>query len=643
MNAPGTIRTPIVVAAILLVVSAPAAAQEADRDTLEIVHVPPIVVTATRAETPSREVASDVSVVTGEEIERRRYGQAIDAVRHLPGVTVAQGGAFGGVASIFLRGSPSEHTLVLIDGMEVNDPASPSGAYDFAHMGIEDVERIEVLKGPQSPLYGSAAMGGVVQVFTRSPSATPRGSVTFEGGAFGTWRGAASATGTAGPLRYAATASHRATDGISAAAGRFGNEERDGDRTTSLSGTIDWSTAGVLDLSLGIRGVRSATDLDQDGREGDDPNFETDQEEASARLRARLPAGERWEHSLVFDVARHDRETIDLPDPVRPETRFESDFQGRRWSAEWIARGAVGPGSLTGGLEWEEQRAETGFSGAGPFGEFEGALPEATARTAGAFLQHQAGFGDRLFVTAGGRVDDHTEFGTALTWRLAPTLLMPATGTRLRATVGTGFKAPSLSQLFDPQFGNADLDPEQSFGWDAGVEQDLVDGRVRLGATLFGTGFEDLVAFDEGGFRNVRSARTGGIEATFSAWPTDRVRMTASYTFTDAEDEDVDEPLLRRPRHAAHLDVSARLTGGGDATLGARWVGERDDLDFSAFPAERVALDEYLLVRAAASWPVGSSLRVFGRVENLLDETYEEVLNFGTPGRAAYVGVKAEL
>lgn len=637
------VRTAATLAVLLTVaLPTPGWAQQVERDTLEVIHVPPIVVTATRSETPAERVATDVAVVTREQIGTRRYPDALHALRDVPGLAVAQSGGFGGVASVFLRGAPAEHTLVLVDGVEVNDPSAPSGAYDFAHLAIEDVERIEVAKGPQSPLYGSAAMGGVIQVFTRSPGA-PGGSLTVEGGGFGTWRAAGSATGNGGPLRYRVTASHRSTDGISAAADRFGNDESDGDRSTTLSGTVDWSATEALDFNLVVRGVRSETDLDQDGRAGDDPNFETDQEEAGARLLATLRAGDRWEHRLALDVARHDRETIDLPDPARPETRFESDFEGRRWAAEWVARGPVGPGALTGGLEWEEQRAETGFSGAGPFGEFEGGLPEAAARTVGAFLQHQAAFGDRLFVTAGGRVDDHDEFGAALTWRVAPTFSVPSTGTRLRATVGTGFKAPSLFQLFDPQFGNVDLDPEESFGWDAGVEQDLVDGRLRLGATVFGTDFEELVAFDEDGFRNVRAARASGIEATLSAWPTDRVRVSAAYTFTDTEDEDDDEPLLRRPRHAADLDVSTRFDGGGDATFGARWVGARDDLDFSVFPAERVGLDEYLLLRAATSWPIGSGLRVFGRVENLLDETYEEVLNFGTPGRAAYLGVKAEL
>lgn len=638
------IRAAALAVGLVTVVPLPSAlAQEADGDTLDVIHVPPIVVTATRTGTPPEQVASDVSVVTREEIETRRHADALDALRDLPGVAVAQSGAHGGVGSVFLRGAPAEHTLVLVDGVEVNDPSAPSAAYDFAHLAIENVERIEVAKGPRSPLYGSAAMGGVIQVFTRSPGGSPGGSLTVEGGAFATWRTAASATGGTGPVRYAATATHRRTDGISAADERFGNDEADGDRTTSLSGTLDWSVTEALGMRVVARGRRSETDLDQEGRRGDDPNYRTDGEEASARVEATLRTGEEWRHTLAIDVARNHRETVDATDPERPDTHSESEFEGGRWTAEWVARGTAGPGVLIGGIEWERERAEASFAGAGPFGSFEGGLPRAEARTVGGFAQHQAAFADRLFVAAGARFDHHDEFGAAVTWRVAPTLSFPATGTRLKATLGTGFKAPTLTHLYDPLFGDPGLDAEESLGWDAGVEQDLAAGRVRLGATVFGNDFEDLVAFDAGGYRNVSAATTRGLEATASAWPTDRIRVTASYTFTDAEDEDTGEALLRRPRHAADLDLTGRFGSGGDASVGARWVGERDDLDFSTFPAERVSLDAYLLLRVSASWPIGSGLRAFGRVENLLDETYQEVLSFGTAGRAAYLGVKAEI
>lgn len=643
MNPTRSLRAAALSVAVLSLSAVPASAQRAaaEADTLDLVHVPPIVVTATRGETPGDRVASDVEVIDEAAIERHRWPTALDALREASGVAVAQSGGFGGVASVFLRGAPAEHVLVLVDGVAVNDPASPTGAFDFGNVAIADVERIEVLKGPQSPLYGSAAMGGVIQLFTRRGAGPARGALTLEGGSFGTWRGAATAAGGRDGVSWSATASRRSTDGISAAAARLGNDEEDANRSTTLSGTLGWAASDALELRLFVRGRRSDTALDQDGPRGDDPNFETSEDAGSARLEARLDGG-AWRHTLGVDLARIDRETVDRPDAARPETASTSDYQGRRWTAEWVVRGAVGPGTLTAGAEWEEERAETAFAGSGPFGDFEGGLPAATARTVGAFLQHEAGLGERLLVTAGGRVDHHDAFGSAATWRLAGVVPLADGRARLKGTLGTGFKAPTLSQLFDPQFGNEDLDAERSLGWDAGVEADLADGRARLSATAFGTRFEDLVAFDAGGYANVAEARTGGVELEASARPSDRLRVDGSYTWTEARDEDADEALLRRPRHAADLDVTVLVAGGADATLGARWVGKRADLDFSTFPAERVDLDGYLRLRAAASWPAKDALRVFARVENLLDETYEEVLNYGTPGRAAYLGVRAD-
>lgn len=638
MNPNRTLRAAAVAVALLSLPTS-ARAQDAERDTLALVHVPPIVVTATRSEAPVERVASDIEAIDRPAIERSRHATTIDLLRHVPGAAVAQSGPFGGVASVFLRGAPSEHTLVLIDGVEVNDPASPAGAFDFGNLAIDDVERIEVLKGPQSPLYGSAAMGGVVQIFTRPGGGPTGGSITLEGGAFGSWRAAGTAAGSSGPASWAFTASHRATDGISAAAARLGADEEDANRSTTLSGTLGWVASERVDLRLRVRGRSSAVDLDQDG--ADDPNFDTEEDAATARLEAGVRTGE-WGHTIAFDVARFDRETVDRPDAARPETASAIDFEGQRWTAEWIARGEVGPGTLTGGAEWERERAETAFSGTGPFGDFEGGLPEETARTAGAFLQHRASFGERLHLTVGGRIDHHDAFGAAGTWRVAGVVPLAAGRTRLKGTLGTGFKAPTLSQLFDPQFGNAELEAERSLGWDGGVEADLAGGRLRLEATAFGTTFDDMVAFETDGFRNVAEASTSGVELEASVLASDRVRVRGSYVYTDARDEEADEALLRRPRHEVGADLEAVFANGADATLGARRVGEREDLDFSTFPAERVELDPYTLLRVGASWPLGDALRVFGRVENLLDEDYEEVLNFGTPGRAAYVGVKLD-
>lgn len=617
-------------------------------DSLDMIHMPPIVVTATRTPVPPDEVGSSITVVTREEIEQRQYRTVLEALRGVPGVAVAQAGP-GGVASAFLRGAAADHTLVLLDGVEMNDPSSPNGAYDLANLLTENIERIEVVRGPQSTLYGSSAMGGVIQILTRRGEGPPAPTAAFEGGTHGAFQGTLGLAGSTETLAYSAALARRETDRVSAATAGSGDAERDGHRVGAFSGRLDWRAAAALALGLTVRASTAETDRDQEGPGGDDPNAVTEADEVALRVEGRFAGwGGRWEGTIGASLADHGREGRDDVDERHPQDRSRGTFDGRRWKIDWQNELALGEVQrLTFGVETERETAATTFASDGEFGPFESVFPEASARTTGAFVQHHAGFGEALFVTIGARIDDHSRFGTAATVRMTPTLYIVATGTRVKASYGTGFKAPTLFQLFDSQFGSAGLEPEESAGWDAGLEQDLAGGRVRVGVTAFATGFENLVGFEfPDGFRNVSAAETRGVEAWASAFPGAGVRLNGSYSFDEARDEsggeDDGKPLLRRPRHQGSLDLGVPVGHRGDVALGVRFMGEREDRDFSIFPAERVTLDGYSLMRMAASWDVSDTVRLFGRIENLLDEEYEEARHFGTEGRAAFVGVRAE-
>lgn len=633
--------------AAVLASSTSARSQE-ERDTLDLIHMPPIVVTATRTPTPPAEVGSSITVVTREEIERRQYRTVLEALRAIPGVAVAQAGP-GGVASAFLRGAAADHTLVLLDGVELNDPSSPNGAYDLANLLTENIERIEVVRGPQSTLYGSTAMGGVVQVLTRRGEGPPVPTVTLEGGTHGAFQATLGLAGSTGNLAYRAVLARREIDRVSAATAGSGHAERDGHRVGAFSGRLDWRPAAAMALGLTVRASGAETDRDQEGPGGDDPNAVTEADEIALRVEGRIAAwGGRWEGTIGGSVTDHDRESRDQVDERHPQDRSRGTFDGRRWKVDWQNELALGETQrLTLGIETERETAATTFASDGEFGPFESVFPQASARTTGAFIQHHVGFGDALFVTIGARVDDHSRFGTVATIRMTPTLHIEATGTRLKASYGTGFKAPTLFQLFDPQFGSAGLEPEESDGWDAGLEQDLAGGRVRIGGTAFATGFENLVGFEfPDGFRNISAAETRGVEAWASAFPGAGIRLSGSYSFNHTEDEsggeDTGKPLLRRPRHQASLDLGVPAGDRGQIALGVRLMGEREDRDFSVFPAERVTLDRFSLVRVAASWDLTETMRLFGRIENLFGEEYEEARHFGTAGREVYVGIRAE-
>lgn len=631
--------------AVLLPSGGRAHAQVAD--TLPWFHMPPLVVTATRGEAAAEEVGSAISVTGRAAIERREHRTALDVLREMPGVLVAQAGGPGAVGSIFLRGAGAHQTLVLIDGVEANDPSSPTGAYDFAGLAASDVERIEVLRGPQSTLYGSAAMGGVIHVITRRGGGPARAAFEAEGGSRSARRWAARAAGSAAGWSGYAGLERRRAEGASATAPRFGGRERDGTRSTAFAGRLERG-GGASGVGLVVRFRQDETDLDQGGfAGGDDPNYVGDAEELTARVEGRASWFDgRWQPSLALTLAHHDRSTRDLPDGARPLDRSEGHFEGRRWRLEWLHRLDLAGGRTTVGAETEVERARSSFESEGEFGPFASELPEASARTTGVFVQHEGERAGRLAWAVGGRVDDHEGFGTAVTWRVAPSWrLTPSI--RLRGSWGTGFQAPTLFQLFDPQFGHAALDPEESRGWDAGVELDLLGGRGRLSATAFGTRFQEAIVFSfPDGYRNQGAASARGIEAAASVRPVEAVTVSGSWTWTRTADESGGPEdgldLIRRPRHAGQVTL-AWDPGRLGLAITARHVGKREDVDFSLFPAGRVDLDAYTVVRIAASWRAGERLRVFGRAENLFDESFEEVLGFGSSRRAFHLGAGFDL
>lgn len=629
------------------------AASQSWSETLQTLE--PIIVTATKLETPAREVASSVTVVTEEEIQSKQQTSVLETLRGVPGVDVVRQGGLGQQTSVFMRGANSHHTLVLIDGIEVNDPSSPSRAFDFAHLTTDDIERIEILRGPNSTLYGSDALGGVINIITKKGRGKPRLSVSAEGGSYESHREKVGLSGGSDLVNYSLAASFLESNGIWSAGHKYGNSERDGYDNLSVSSRVGLTPTDNFDIDFFLRYIQADTDIDAfAGPLGDDPNYTSSFESIAFRTQAGLFLfDDLWEQKLAFSLTDYDRETDNSPDPLRPNDFDKSSYDGTIYKIDWQNNLYLHKSNtLTLGIDYEKETADS--RNLGTFTSFgwpfsvDAEIDNKKADTTGYFIQDQIKLWDSFFTTLGIRVDDHSKFGSKATYRIASAYSIDFSGTKLKATYGTGFKAPTIYQLYAPVFGNPDLKPEKVKGWDAGFEQTFFQEKTLVTFTYFENDFDNLVEtalnMSTGlyEFQNVSEAKTKGIEVTASVQPVPNTTLKLGYTYTDAKDKEEDERLLRRPRNKFSLDINYRFLDKGDINLNVLYVGKRVDTFFNeeTFEGGTVELGGYTLVNLAASYKVTEKLRLFGRVDNLFDKEYEEVWGYDTAGISGYLGAE---
>lgn len=618
----------------------------------------PVIVSATRVPTSVEQIGSSFTVIDADEIERRQWQTLPEALAAVPGLHVVQSGASGAQTAVFARGANSNHTLVMIDGVKASDPSHPSGAYDFAHILLDDVERIEIVRGPQSTQYGSDALGGVVHIITRTGQGKPRVSGRVEDGSFGTYARTASVRGGNQVAHYAATITHTETDGQSITPERLRAgqpEERDGYRNTTYSGRFGVTPAPGFSLQLVSRYSKAHTDLDVGSGEDVDSYGVTRQ--ATNRLEARgaffrdiwqpmLAVSHTWHHRLNFNERQN---TLGDEDHTRyngerTKAEFQNDFRIAGWN------------TLTLGAEREKETMQSmGVSVYGSaFGDFILSQDSnASARSASGYLLDHFTPGKYFRLSAGLRVDDHDSFDPVTTWRLTPVVVIPATATRLKGSYGTAYKAPSLFERFGRSptnfgtqfFGNPDLLPEESSGWETGVEQAFWGGRVDTGLTFFKNRFVNLIqtvflpSFDST-TDNIKNASSIGGEYYLAAHLAGAFHLRLDYTYTRTRDDDGLE-LLRRPRHRGRLALEYRPLSPLGLSLETLYVGERQDID--RVTGSRLTADDYTLVNLGGSWSWSQAWAAYARIQNLFDREHEPASGFQGLGRGVFVGVRGTL
>ncbi len=603
-----------------------------------------IVVTATRIATPTREVGSSVTVITANEIEEKQKMTVLEVLRTVPALDVVQSGGPGGTTSIFIRGAKSEYTLVLIDGIEINDPISAGRSYNFANLTTDNIERIEIIRGPQSTLYGSDAIGGVINIITKKGKGKTSGFVSLEGGSFSTLRESAGVSGGDKWVDYSLGLSRWDTDGISAANEKDGNSEKDGYENTSISARLGVTPTENAGVDFILRYIKDKSDLDNfGGVGGDDPNNTATGKQLFFRTQLRLSLlDDLWEQKLGFSLTEYNRDYQNNTDADHPTDFSRGSYDGEELKFDWQHNLYLHEtNTLTLGVENEEERGKSDYYSESVWGAYTSIFDKKTARTTSYYLQDQVKLWDSWFTTLGVRLDDHSKFGTKVTYRVASAYLIPHTGTKLKGTYGTGFKAPSLYYLYS-EYGDENLAPEESTGWDAGVEQSFFGKKLIMEATYFSNKFDNMIEYDSSTWRftNVASAKTKGVELSASIRPIDDLSLRANYTYTETEDKTTGEELLRRPKNKLGINANYRFFDKGNVNLGIAYVGDRKDNDYSTWPATRVELPSYTLVNLATSYQITKNIQVFGRAENLLNKGYEEVKGYGTPGISAFAGAK---
>lgn len=607
-----------------------------------------MVVTASRLDTPISQVANSMTVITAQDIKQKQAQTAQDALQGVPGLALLQNGAPGENSGLFIRGADQGHALVLLDGIPLNNPMGTDREFaGWDQTFLDDINRIEVVRGPMSTCYGTNATAGVVNLITQKGDGIPKGSLMFEGGAYQSFREAASASAGDGFGNVALSVSRFDTQGFPSADKSFGNtlNNPDGNMTASLR--LGVLPTGNLDGDAFIRFSQARTSLPaQAGSGGDDPNYFLNERQWVVGDQWKWTLGP-WEQVLGFSYT-NDLQLFTDDFSSYVNSHYErSAYEGQSSQINWqnnvkLSKEETLVAGFQGGQEWGREDATADY-GSGPSETY----INQTDTTGSYFVESQSALTDRLFTTLGGRLDAVSSFGNQFTYRAAAAYFVPGLETKLKATYGTGFKAPSLYQIYSP-YGNTGLLAETSEGWDAGFEQPLAQNALRVGATYFHTTFANQINFETtatppyGQYFNVGRALTEGWETFVSIQPFQELILRADYTYTWAADLDSGAQLIRRPQNQADFSANYRL-GTAHFGLNVVYVGDRPDLAYVNFTSTSVTLPEYILVNLTASCKVDGYLELFGRVDNLFNTAYEEVYGYGTPGLSVYAGTKVSL
>lgn len=599
-----------------------------------------VVVTADRYGEAVENVGSSVSIVSSEDVEEKGNILVSDTLRSIPGLTVVRNGGLGGLTSVYIRGAESYQTLVMIDGVEMNDPISPARSFDFGSLLTDDIERIEVVRGPQSTLYGSDAIGGVINIITKRGEGKSKIGASFEGGSYYTYKGSLYSRGGGKKGDYSVSLSRVVSDGFSMAAG---GKEKDGYNNTTFMGRLGANLFDKAKYFFTWRYMDAENILDA-GAFDDDPNYTADTINFDGKTGIEHYVKDWWKYELNFSWLKTKNNYWDPFDDAHPLSDSKAWYNGLNLKGDWQNTIEIGDiSTLVGGVEYQEEQGKSFSRMTSGFGEFISEFPKRAVNTLGLYVQDTIKFWERLFITLGGRYEDNQIFGSHTDYKVWASYRVPKLDTRLKCSIGTGFKAPSLFQLYSV-YGSTDLIPEEVMSYDIGFEQPLFNERLTAGVTYFHNNFSDLIDWNDAlwQYQNISKAMTQGVESEINWVVISGLKAGLTYTYLQTEDRSTGLQLDRRPMHTYGLIISWYPTERFTARLDLINVGERKDINYSVFPYEQITLSAYTKVDISLHYKIHPSCGLFGRIENLLDEKYEEVYGFNSPRLSGYGGMKVE-
>ncbi len=607
---------------------------------------PDVVVTATRVATPAEQVGSAVTVITAKDIEERNPLFVERLLRSVPGVDVGQtGGLAGGNTQVRIRGSEGNHTLVIIDGIEVNRP-NVSNEFDFFALQPEDIERIEVLRGPQSALYGSDAIGGVINIITKQGRGKPTinlkqevGSIFTRNTHFGINSGGKIENDWSYHVRLSGSAFH--TNGVSAAS--VGTED-DGFTLEDGNAKVGFGYKKMIFLDLVGRMTR--TDLDTDSSNGNGPpnaidslnRTVTDDSYGRAQFRLNLFEG-MWKQKFGIMETNN---TIKNKNSTGAVT-FKNEGKKSVWDYQSVFNIETSKlvnldHTLVLGYDNEDDRSESFTTNEVNNDNFH--------------FNYQLGIAKRFYFT-GGAHQQWSDFFRNVdledSFRFTGAYVHRETKTKIKGAFGRGVKNPTLFELFgstDNFVGNPNLKPEETKSWEAGFEQSFFNDKLKFDAVYFDNQITNLIQGSGNTATNIAGSSIHGVELGLKTHPMKNLDVVMSYTWTTSEQKSGTESgseLVRRPKHKANLDVNYRfLQNKANVNFGLLFNGQAQDLIFKNTFADRelVTLDSYFLANLSGSYQIHENVKLFSRIENLFDQRYEEVEGFGRPGIAGFAGVK---